>query len=598
MILPLPLPALVGLAAALSAAPGAVGPVPALPTPEVRAEGLPLLDQDGLAAGLAELATDPRATAFRVGTSRAGRPIDGVKLAVDDTPRPAVLLVASLDADRAWTSSVALELGRRLLADDPGSAALLATADVYLVPRLDVDGAARRFELPVDDHGGSGDDRDTDRDGVAGEDGPADVNDDGLVTMMRVPDPDGTWLADPHDPRAHVEADLARGERGLWRLVPEGLDADGDGEVAEDAPADGHVNHNFPAGFEDHGAAAGLYPGSDPAVRALMDFVILRPELVAVMTLDGQDTLVDAPDAKAEERSSDAVPSWWRRVDPPDGRVLASDADALAGFGRTLADLAEAHDVTLAGGEAMRGGSFQRWAYEHRGLLTLDCLLWTMPTEAPPAEEPAEGATDEPAGAGAEDAADGSAAPDTWRDPSDDAGRLAWIDAVGAGHRFVDWQPFDHPTLGPVEVGGWAPFALVEPPPAEHAALVDVHHGLLVSLAEALPAPRIAALTAEHLGADLWRVEARLENEGTLAWPSAAAVRARTVKPARATLTLPEGASLVVGEARTLVPSLSAGSPGELTWLVHAPSTDGLALELHTEAFGTARLAVTAEDAR
>ncbi len=32
---------------------------------------------------------------------------------------------------------------------------------------------------------------------------------------------------------------------------------------------------------------------------------------------------------------------------------------------------------------------------------------------------------------------------------------LAWNDAVLGGKGFVDWFAFDHPQLGPVELGGW-----------------------------------------------------------------------------------------------------------------------------------------------
>ena len=30
-----------------------------------------------------------------------------------------------------------------------------------------------------------------------------------------------------------------------------------------------------------------------------------------------------------------------------------------------------------------------------------------------------------------------------------------WDERGRADPLFVDWQPFDHPQLGPVEVGGW-----------------------------------------------------------------------------------------------------------------------------------------------
>ena len=32
---------------------------------------------------------------------------------------------------------------------------------------------------------------------------------------------------------------------------------------------------------------------------------------------------------------------------------------------------------------------------------------------------------------------------------------LAWSDEKLAGQGYVDWYPFEHPQLGPVEMGGW-----------------------------------------------------------------------------------------------------------------------------------------------
>ena len=32
---------------------------------------------------------------------------------------------------------------------------------------------------------------------------------------------------------------------------------------------------------------------------------------------------------------------------------------------------------------------------------------------------------------------------------------LRWSDQEKGGKYYADWQPFDHPQLGPVEIGGW-----------------------------------------------------------------------------------------------------------------------------------------------
>ena len=55
---------------------------------------------------------------------------------------------------------------------------------------------------------------------------------DGVITRLRIPDPTGGWLADAADPRVLVEADAMEQRAGAWRVVTEGRDGDGDGDLA------------------------------------------------------------------------------------------------------------------------------------------------------------------------------------------------------------------------------------------------------------------------------------------------------------------------------------------------------------------------------
>ncbi len=49
----------------------------------------------------------------------------------------------------------------------------------------------------------------------------------------------------------------------------------------------------------------------------------------------------------------------------------------------------------------------------------------------------------------------------------DDLKMLAWSDEALDGKGYVDWYAYDHPQLGPVELGGWDHvFAFRNPPAA------------------------------------------------------------------------------------------------------------------------------------
>jgi len=56
---------------------------------------------------------------------------------------------------------------------------------------------------------------DDDLDDLMDEDGPDDLNKDGLITKMRVKDPEGEWIPDPTDSRLMRKADPKKGEKGI-----------------------------------------------------------------------------------------------------------------------------------------------------------------------------------------------------------------------------------------------------------------------------------------------------------------------------------------------------------------------------------------------
>jgi len=517
------------------------------------------------------------ATLHLLGRSRGERTIEALRLTGpardadggDTDLRPGLLLVANLQGPRVFESAVALDHARRLAegyASDEAVRSLLDTTVVWIVPRANPDAAEARFETPLFERWAGTTGIDNDRDGRQGEDPVADVDGDGQITWMRVPDPDGEWMADPTDERASIEADRNKGERGVWKIVREGRDLDGDEEASEDAPGDTRVDRNFPAGWEEHEAHAGLYPTDEPEVKGLIELVLANDNLALVVTYDGLDNLVDEPKSVDDDANS------VKRV-PPAG-VLQSDADLLTEIGSRYR---EATDSEAKGGDPDEG-TFQRWAYEHRGLITLNAVLWNMPTEAPAAEEEeGEEAEEEGDGDEDEDAEDEDAEDEDDAEPSEDAKHLLWVDGAGEDARFVAWTPFEHPELGPVEIGGFAPFARIEPPQSEWAAISEKNFEFFLTLGELLPRLAITECTAEELGDGVWKVSAVVENDAYLPLLSRSARRTRTTRPARVRIVLPDVATLLSGRVQELLLDLpGSGGRHEYTWLVHGP--DGMEL--------------------
>jgi len=581
------------------------------------------LDQSALQLAMARLATDhpDLVTVVAIGESRQKRRIEALRIAAGAPApgRPAMLLVANVDGPLAWTSSLAVrhaqDLARRY-ATDARVKALLDRTTIWIVPRANPDAAQARFETPLREQRASGPGVDDDRDGRMGEDPPSDVDGDGWITWMRVPDPEGEWTTDPADPRALVKADRARGQRGTWKLVREGRDSDRDTVASEDAELDVDVNRNFPQGWSEHAVDAGRFPTDEPETRALCDFVVQHREIALVWTYGEVDDVMEKPRVEAKRPRQSANPS---------AGMPEADVAIYAELGRRFQAVASASK-----GTSPDGGTFQAWIAAQRGLWTIDVAPWSIPldTAAPNKDAPNKDTSNKDAktddasadaakndtpkneaankdaaksdgsgkdGAKSDAPTKGKGATSSKKDdePSDDAKRLRWIDAHADVARFVPWKPFQHPELGAVEIGGFAPYARIEPPPAERAEIARKNVEFLLELGELLPRVRVVDARAHDLAGGLWEVKAAIENASMLPYPSALGERTGNVRALRVSLTLPKGAQLLAGRNVELVESLNgSGGRHEFRWLVRGAAPSDMRVSIDSDSAGAHETAV------
>ena len=546
----------------------------------------PLLDYRQVQVAMTRIATEHKdlATVVPVGTapSRGGRKIEALRIAAGarELGRPAILLVAGLDASRAWTSGLALDHAERLAAgyaSDAEIKAFLDSTTLYVIPRANPDAGEARHAKPLAETAATGSGVDDDRDGRQGEDPPSDVDGDGLVTWMRVPDPDGAWMADPVDARATIKADAKLGQKGLWKLVREGRDSDADEEASEDAERDAVVNRNFPNGWKEHAPESGVFATDEPDALALCDFVLEHRDIAFVLVYGELDDFSPKP-----KTVKDDAPMTKRM--PPEG-VPETDAALLEEIGRRHKKLA-----TVRGeGEGDDDGTFQAWCRYDRGLWTASLALWSIPLDAkgPEAEKKEEEKPAEPKPG--EEKKDKKKEDDEPK-PSDDAKRLRWVDEKGESARFVPWKKFQHPELGEVEIGGWAPYAKAEPTDADRDAIAVGELAFLPALAKLLPRVATTECTATDLGGGVWKIEAAIGNDALLPLASVAGRRSEMVRPARVTIEMPDGARLVAGKREELVRDLpGSGGRKELEWLVVGATPKSLAVVVDTDSAGSSR---------
>ena len=175
--------------------------------------------------------------------------------------------------------------------------------------------------------------------------------------------------------------------------------------------------------------------------------------------------------------------------------------------------------------------------------------------------------------------------------PEDDLKLLRWSDRELAGEGHVAWYPFEHPQLGPVELGGWNKLATFRNPPAKYRER-EVKRFPAWLTWQALTLPRLELLRCDlqRLGPDTWKVRLAVHNTGYL--PSYVTKRAQERKVTRGVvyeIELGEGATLLAGkrrveggqlEGRASKSSLQAFLPsadltadrGQCEWTLRAPA--------------------------
>jgi hypothetical protein len=187
----------------------------------------------------------------------------------------------------------------------------------------------------------------------------------------------------------------------------------------------------------------------------------------------------------------------------------------------------------------------------------------------------------------------------------DDLKLLAWSDEVLDSQGYVDWYPFEHPELGPVELGGWNwLYALKNPPPdlleAEIAPFADwlIWH-LLIS-----PRLELYRVEVEPLGDDTYRLRLVVYNSGWLPTNvTKKALERKAVRGLVCEIELPEGATLEMGKAREILGQLEGRAykpaahfsyyPSDVTedrakaeWVVRAPRGGRVTLTARHERAG------------
>ncbi len=480
----------------------------------------------------------------------------------DRQARPAMLVVAGAEGNDLVGSALVCSWLEGLVAtyqDDPNLARLLETTTIYAVPRLNADAAEHLFGTPKQETRVNGKPRDDDHDALVDEDGPEDLNGDGLITSMRVEDKEGRYILDSEENRLLIEADPLKGEVGRWRYLSEGIDNDRDELWNEDGTGGVNFNRNFPFNQDFFATDAGVHPVCEVETRALADFIVRHPNIGIVLTYGMADNLLKTPE-EAKKASGRGEP------------MTAVDADdvlyyrALGEFYREALGL----DKELEG--TSEPGTFSDWMYFHRGRLSLAARPWSPKLAMTLTKDDEVKDKDEEANESEEHADKAKKKKDDDKRGKEQREQLKWFDEH-ASEAFRPWRPFDHPDFPRqrVEIGGYAPGALTNPPTGLLEDLAEAHGRFLTELIGRLPRLGLRQVKCTHLGESIFEIELHIENTGFLPTLLAHGKRTREVHPTRLVLDVrPE--QILAGTRITYLPVIEgSGGGAEVRWTVHAP---------------------------
>lgn len=483
-----------------------------------------------------------------IGKSHEGRDIWFLTLTDPSTgvhdSKPAYLAEANIHAGEVTGEATVLWLLNHMLVNrgtNPEIDWVIANTTVYFIPAINVDGMdailsgrpgdIRSSVRPFPDQ--------TQQDGLV----ESDLDGDGVIRLMRVKDPAGPWKVSSVDDRVMEKRSPIETGGDYYFILPEGHLQNWDGGAVALAPAllGLDANRNFPTGWKPHWhqSGAGEFPLSEPETRAVAEFLVGHPNIHGSQHFHTFSGCILRPPT---QQSQEELPELDKNV------LKAIGAMGTAETGYPCISIFDdfAYDK-----KKPTTGNLMDFVFDQLGAIPYATELWSLPAKAGIEVTDFIGFFKD-------------------RDPAIDAAMLKLLDDQLSGEGFKRWEAFDHPQLGPVEIGGWDHVFTWQNPPGPWLEEVTRPNATFVLKAmQTAPLLEIRDATAEALGNGHIKISAVVQNTGFL--PTYVTETARKVganKPVKISISLGEGGELVTGQLESELGHLSgrANQYGFLTW--------------------------------
>ncbi|MFQ6070248.1 MAG: M14 family metallopeptidase [Candidatus Aminicenantales bacterium] len=443
----------------------------------------------------------------------------------------------------------------------------------YIVPRLDVDGAeayltrrpAGKDPDPVDDDG----------DFAFDEDPAEDIDGDGYIVQMRKKDPKGEWKISEEDPRMMRRKAPDESGGTYYKIYTEGIDNDGDGKINEDGFRTRFLsNRNYPGNWKPQiiQRGGGRYPMEEKITRAEVDFVAAHPNIALYLQHHCCGRVILRPPATYPDKEfkykddlelyrvvsarclehsgwdlATSVYDWnWPRGTPnrkstqiyrdKEGRIK----NAPRGMYPEESETESEYDFSGWRDEYQRDRGYFAWGssietmYDLFGIFSMGDEHWNIPDYNK----------------------DGKIT---------EKERLRWNDEEREGKMYIDWHPFNHPTLGEVEIGGWRRWKVSPPEGKLIQKECEMGNNFVIYLAGLAPKIRIGETKITDKKGGIYQVDITVENTGLLPTATELAQNLKVVKPVILEVEPDDNLEILSGERKVKLGHIKGNSESRKT---------------------------------
>ena len=449
---------------------------------------------------------------YEVATSFEGRPILQMtitnKKTGKHTDKPAAYFEGGRHGGEVTSSEAVLWLTKYLLENygkDPEITALIDTKTIYVRPQNNPDGSTmylyteQRNRSTVRPY-------DVDKDGLMDEDPEENLNGDGIIHNMRkkaVTEEEkekANYTLDPRDPSGRLMKRVFEGQ-GEWLMYSEGIDNDGDGKYNEDGIGGLDLHRNYPENWRpDSGGdmtgrgytqwGAGEYPLSEIETRSTVLWLLSHPNISVVNSLDTRVPMHLRPPSTSSSDES-MFPSdleLYKKFDQ-----MGIDITGYPWAGDVYDTYSTRYKTNRLTGDPLKPnplfGHGPDFGYFYYGAIWYGDELWNN---------------------GAMKDYDGDGV-------YDDYDALMWDDEENSSNGFKNWEKFEHPQLGEVEIGGFHPkFFSQNGPPWQLERWIKKQSLFNLAMAKELPQIEILEIKVEEIASDEYEIFIGWTNSGGL----------------------------------------------------------------------------------